>query len=214
MIQHQDRRLITRRSRVRIPPPIHPSRPGRRTQKPPNPSWHRLTRTGRGREDDDRPTCCNAWRAVLAWVAADGVLPSGGGVETCSGGPATVALSIVAAVGDFRRFRHPKRLVSYLGLNPRVKQPGSHGGSPSRDARTRPGCSSRDPAAFPGLFVIGGLPPRSHAGGRCAVRVLRAIDLWPSKRPGVYPRLHARARWSYGPSDDLLASEFDRRVDG
>lgn len=44
---------------------------------------------------------------------------------------ATVALSIVAAVGDFSRFSSPQRLVSYLGLNPRVRQsggqPASHG---------------------------------------------------------------------------------------
>src|SRR3954466_14740377 len=44
---------------------------------------------------------------------------------------ATVALSIVAAVGDFARFRSPQKLVSYLGLNPRVRQsggqPASHG---------------------------------------------------------------------------------------
>ena len=50
---------------------------------------------------------------------------------TIPGVDATVAISIVAAVGDFRRFSHPERLVSYLGLNPRVKQsgaqPASHG---------------------------------------------------------------------------------------
>ena len=50
---------------------------------------------------------------------------------TIPGVDATVALSIVAAVGDFRRFRRPEQLVSYLGLNPRVKQsggqPASHG---------------------------------------------------------------------------------------
>jgi hypothetical protein len=48
-----------------------------------------------------------------------------------AGVDATVALSIVAAVGDFRRFRRPEQLVSSLGLNPRVKQsggqPASHG---------------------------------------------------------------------------------------
>jgi len=42
-----------------------------------------------------------------------------------------VALSIVAAVGDFHRFPRPEQLVSYLGLNPRVRQsggaPASHG---------------------------------------------------------------------------------------
>jgi transposase len=50
---------------------------------------------------------------------------------TIPGVDATVALSIVAAVGDFGRFRSPDKLVSYLGLNPRVRQsggqPASHG---------------------------------------------------------------------------------------
>jgi hypothetical protein len=50
---------------------------------------------------------------------------------TIPGVDATVALSIVAAIGDFHRFPRPERLVSYLGLNPRVRQsggqPASHG---------------------------------------------------------------------------------------
>jgi transposase len=50
---------------------------------------------------------------------------------TIPGVDATVALSIVAAVGDFGRFSTPRKLVSYLGLNPRVRQsggqPASHG---------------------------------------------------------------------------------------
>jgi transposase len=50
---------------------------------------------------------------------------------TVPGIDVTVALSIVAAVGDFSRFSSPKKLVSYLGLNPRVRQsggqPASHG---------------------------------------------------------------------------------------
>jgi transposase len=50
---------------------------------------------------------------------------------TIPGVDATVGLSIVAAVGDFGRFSSPQRLVSYLGLNPRVRQsggqPASHG---------------------------------------------------------------------------------------
>jgi transposase len=37
----------------------------------------------------------------------------------------TVAMSIVAAVGDFARFESPDRLVSYLGLNPKVSQSGN-----------------------------------------------------------------------------------------
>jgi transposase len=50
---------------------------------------------------------------------------------TVPGINATVGLSIVAAVGDFTRFRTPEKLVAYLGLNPRVRQsggqPASHG---------------------------------------------------------------------------------------
>ena len=45
---------------------------------------------------------------------------------TIPGVDATVALSIVAAVGDFARFSSPAKLVSYLGLNPRVRQSGAH----------------------------------------------------------------------------------------
>jgi transposase len=45
---------------------------------------------------------------------------------TIAGVDAAVALSIVAAVGDFSRFSSPDKLVSYLGLNPRVRQSGSH----------------------------------------------------------------------------------------
>ena len=37
---------------------------------------------------------------------------------TIPGVDATVAVSLVAAVGDFRRFSRPEPLVSYLGLNP------------------------------------------------------------------------------------------------
>ena len=50
---------------------------------------------------------------------------------TVPGIDATVALSIVAVVGDFTRFRSPDKLVAYLGLYPRVRQsggqPASHG---------------------------------------------------------------------------------------
>jgi transposase len=50
---------------------------------------------------------------------------------TIPGVDATIAVSIAAGVGDFHRFATPQRLVSYLGLNPRVRQsgnqPASHG---------------------------------------------------------------------------------------
>src|SRR5215831_15720913 len=61
---------------------------------------------------------------------------------TIPGVDATVALSIVAAVGDFIRFRTPEKLVSYFGLNPKVRQsggqPASHGRITKAGPRPRP----------------------------------------------------------------------------
>ena len=66
---------------------------------------------------------------------------------------ATVALSIVAAVGDFTRFRTPEKLVAYLGLNPKVRQsggqPASMVTSPRPAPRTRAACWSRRPGRHP-----------------------------------------------------------------
>ena len=39
------------------------------------------------------------------------------------------AYAIVAAVGDISRFRTPKQLVAYLGLNPKVSESGAHKGT-------------------------------------------------------------------------------------
>jgi transposase len=57
---------------------------------------------------------------------------------TIPGVDATVALSIVAAVGDFTRFRTPEKLVSYLGLNPRVRQSGGQPASHGRITKAGP----------------------------------------------------------------------------
>jgi len=51
---------------------------------------------------------------------------------------ATVALSIIAAVGDFHRFRSPDKLVSYLGLNPRVRQSGNQPANHGRITKAGP----------------------------------------------------------------------------
>jgi transposase len=45
---------------------------------------------------------------------------------TIGGVNAIVAASVLAAVGDIRRFSSPEKLVSYLGLNPSVHQSGDH----------------------------------------------------------------------------------------
>ena len=48
-----------------------------------------------------------------------------------------MALAIVAAVGDFGRLASPQRLVSYLGLNPRIKQSGGQPASHGRITKQR-----------------------------------------------------------------------------
>jgi len=45
---------------------------------------------------------------------------------TIGGVNAIVAASVLAAVGDIKRFSSPEKLVSYLGLNPSVHQSGDH----------------------------------------------------------------------------------------
>tara|TARA_Y100001972_G_scaffold116027_1_gene153400 strand:+ start:115 stop:894 length:780 start_codon:yes stop_codon:yes gene_type:complete len=45
---------------------------------------------------------------------------------TIGGVDAIVAASVLAAIGDIRRFSSPEKLVSYLGLNPSVHQSGDH----------------------------------------------------------------------------------------
>jgi transposase len=53
-----------------------------------------------------------------------------------------VAVGLVAAVGDVTRFRSPQKLVSYFGLNPRVRQsglqPAHHGRCWSKPPGSRP----------------------------------------------------------------------------
>ncbi|MBQ0819423.1 MULTISPECIES: IS110 family transposase [Microvirga] len=43
---------------------------------------------------------------------------------TITGVNATVAMSVLAAIGDITRFSSPQKLVSYFGLNPKVRQSG------------------------------------------------------------------------------------------
>jgi hypothetical protein len=58
---------------------------------------------------------------------------------TITGVNLTVAAGIVAAIGDISRFRSPQKLVSYFGLNPRVRQSGlgaAHHGRISKIGRS------------------------------------------------------------------------------
>jgi transposase len=58
---------------------------------------------------------------------------------TITGVNVTVAAGLVAAIGDIRRFASPQKLVSYVGLNPRVRQSGlgaAHHGRISKVGRS------------------------------------------------------------------------------
>ena len=76
---------------------------------------------------------------------------------TVPGIDATVALSIVAAVGDFTRFRTPEKLVAYLGLNPRVRQ---SGGAPASHGRITKAGS----AHARGMLVVAAWPASKASG--------------------------------------------------
>jgi transposase len=57
---------------------------------------------------------------------------------TISGIDMVVALGVLAAIGDIKRFSSPEKLVSYLGLNPSVRQSGdapAHHGRISKQGR-------------------------------------------------------------------------------
>jgi transposase len=84
-------------------------------------------------EDDERATI-NGWLAELDRLAVDlrQVDASVGlgddrvrRLMTITGINVTVAVGLVAAIGDVTRFTSSEKLVSYFGLNPRVRQSGN-----------------------------------------------------------------------------------------
>ena len=89
---------------------------------------------------------------------------------------ATVAGSIVAAVGDFTRFRTPEKLVAYLGLNPRVRQSGGH---PARHGRI-----TKTGAARPRHAGRGGLVGIQGCGSPSGVLPAGASPSWHADRCG------------------------------
>jgi transposase len=60
-------------------------------------------------------------RALGEWAVED---PRVHRLMTIAGVNATVAISLVAAIGEIERFPSSQKLVSYFGLNPRVRQSG------------------------------------------------------------------------------------------
>jgi transposase len=74
---------------------------------------------------------------------------------------ATIAVSIVAAVEDIHRFPRPEQLVSYLGLNPRVRQ---SGGQPASRWRI----TKHGRAHARGILVEAAWGGGQNPGARCA----------------------------------------------
>jgi len=103
---------------------------------------------------------------------------------TITGVNLIVAAGLVAAIGDVGRFPSSEKLVSYVGLNPRVRQSGldwrSMAGSASTAARMPAPCWSRQP----------GRRPRhpGHCGPSfCVSGPSGAIRLPPWRWPGSSP---------------------------
>jgi transposase len=75
---------------------------------------------------------------------------------TITGVNVTVALSLVAAIGDIKRFSSPEKLVSYFGLNPRVRQSGD---KPAYHGRiTKQGRAHARSMLVEAAWVISGVP--------------------------------------------------------
>jgi Transposase IS116/IS110/IS902 family len=109
---------------------------------------------------------------------------------TISGVDMMVALAMAAAIGKVTRFDEPQKLVSYLGLNPSVRQsepgPAYH---EAGAAAMRAACWSRRPGLQPEHWVPSG--PSSFGSELVAVSTA-----WPS-RPGASRDYHL-ASVNYG----------------
>jgi len=104
---------------------------------------------------------------TLARLALDS--PAAQRLITIPGIDAITALTVVAVIGDIHRFRSPAKLVGYFGLDPRVRQSGSH-------------------AAYHGRITKRG---RAHARTALVESAWAAIKS-PGPLRGFYQRLRAR----------------------
>jgi hypothetical protein len=96
-----------------------------------------------GPVSDDRPDGTGRIDAGGRWnreIAQDAIEDSAvNRLMTITGVNLAVAAGIVAAIGDISRFNSPQKLVSYFGLNPRVRQSGlgaAHHGRISKIGRS------------------------------------------------------------------------------
>ena len=89
-----------------------------------------------------------------------------------------VAIGLVAAIGDVTRFRSPQKLVSYFGLNPRVRQsglqPAQHGRITKQGRAHARACWSKRPGSRrrrPG--------PCGRSSSGCAAAAGTRSPQWP-----------------------------------
>src|SRR5271165_3002773 len=148
------RRYQVVRHRIRIKNEVHSILHAHLVPKCPHSDlFNRLGRTWLDRQalpDDERQTIVRHLReldrlaedlAVLDREIAEGALDDGAvkRLLTITGVNLTVATGVMAAIGDIRRFDSLGKLVSYFGLNPRVRQSGlgaAHRGRISKVGRS------------------------------------------------------------------------------
>ena len=134
---------------------------------------------------------------------------------TIPGVDMVVALAIVAAIGDVGRFEQSQKLVSYLGLNPSVRQSGpgpayhgritKQGRGHARGTRVEAAwAAARAPGPLRAFFPSESAPRRGQHVAAVATARKLAVLIWHLLSKGesyvwVWPALHQRgscAIWS------------------
>lgn len=117
-----------------------------RSLRPPRSSLVKASASSCRRGRGDRPTSTELDRLAEDLELLDREVAQSGLEDpnvkrllTITGVNVRVAAGLVAAIGDIRRFSSPQKLVSYVGLNPRVRQSGlsvAHHGRISKAGRS------------------------------------------------------------------------------
>lgn len=110
---------------------------------------------------------------------------------TITGVNLTVAVGIMAAIGDIARFKSPQELVSYFGLNPRVRQSGldaAHHGRISKIGRSHARATLVEAA-----WAAGQAPGALHA---FLVSTVHADLVLPSRQMETSRRSTSRPSWA------------------